>query len=79
MHSSTRLKKMNKKEMEAELTLQAKIRIVNSRTNDFENLEEVPPNYSESHSSEWMNAYIPAIKCIYRELERVTAVKKLKQ
>ena len=45
---------MNKKEMEAKITLQAKIRIVNSRTNDFENLEEVPPNYSESHSSEWM-------------------------
>ena len=60
---------MNKEEMEAEITLQAKIRIVNSRTNDFENVEEVPPNCS--HSSEWMNAYIPAIKCIYRELERI--------
>jgi len=69
--------KMNKEEMEAEITLQAKIRIVNSRTNDFENVEEVPPNYSESHPSEWMNAYIPAIKCIYRELERVSVVKKI--
>ena len=44
---------------------------------NLERAMQLPPNYSESHSSEWMNAYIPAIKCIYRELERVTVVKKI--